>query len=51
MSRATASNSCRKNIGLSKLPPDSIRYRKVAEKRGYFFFEYVEMKNADIENK
>jgi hypothetical protein len=32
--RAPASNSCRKNIGLSKLSPDSILYRKV----GYSFF-------------
>jgi hypothetical protein len=34
LSRATTSNSCRKNIGLSKLSTDSILYLKVAEKRG-----------------
>ncbi len=32
--RAIASNSYRKNIGLSKLSPDSTLYRKVAETRG-----------------
>ncbi len=34
LSRATASNSCRKNIGLTTLSPDSALYRKVAEGRG-----------------
>ncbi len=34
ISRATASNSCRKNIGLSKLSPHSTLYRKA----GYSFF-------------
>jgi hypothetical protein len=33
-SRATARNSCRKNIRLSKLSPDSTLYCKVAERRG-----------------
>jgi hypothetical protein len=33
-SRATARSSCRKNIGLSKLSPDSTLYRKIAERRG-----------------
>jgi hypothetical protein len=33
LSGATASNSFRKNIGLSKLSPDSTLYRKVAERR------------------
>jgi hypothetical protein len=35
LSTATAKN---KNIGLSKLSPDSTRYRKVAETRGIFSF-------------
>ncbi len=30
----TVSNSCKKNIGLSKLSPDSSLYRKVAERWG-----------------
>ncbi len=38
LSRATTSNSCRKNIGLSKLFPASTLYRKVAEKRGILSF-------------
>ncbi len=33
LSRATASNNCRKNIGLSKLSSDRTLYRKVAERR------------------
>jgi hypothetical protein len=38
LSRATASNSCRKNIGLSKLSPDSTLHRKVAKRRGILSF-------------
>jgi hypothetical protein len=34
LSRAAASNSCRKNIGLSTLSSDSTLYRKVAERQG-----------------
>jgi hypothetical protein len=37
LSRATASNSCRKNMGLSKLSLDSILCRKV----GYSFFLFL----------
>jgi hypothetical protein len=37
-SRATASNSCRENIGLSELSPDSTLYRKVGETRGILSF-------------
>jgi hypothetical protein len=33
LSRATASNSCTKNIRLSKLSRDSILYHKIAERR------------------
>jgi hypothetical protein len=45
LSRATASDSFRNNIGLSKLSPDSILYRKVAERWGilssiWFFGKY-----------
>jgi hypothetical protein len=32
LSRTTASTSCRKSIGLSKVSPDSTLYLKVAEK-------------------
>jgi hypothetical protein len=35
-SRATASNNCRKDIGLSKLSVDSTLYCKVAERVRYF---------------
>jgi hypothetical protein len=35
LSRATASKSCRENIGLSKLSSNSTLYLKVAERRGY----------------
>ncbi len=34
LSRAAASNICRKNIGLSKMSPNSTLYHKVAERRG-----------------
>jgi hypothetical protein len=34
LSRATTTNSCRKTIELSKLPPDSTLHRKVAKRRG-----------------
>jgi hypothetical protein len=43
LSRATASNSCRKNIGLSKLSPDSTLYRKA------FFSKTMEAKIIHIE--
>ncbi len=33
LSKAAASNSCRKSIGLSKLSPDSTLYRRVIERR------------------
>jgi len=38
LSRATASNSRRKNIELSKISPDSNLYSKVAEWRDIIFF-------------
>ncbi len=38
VSKATASNSCRKNIGLKKLSPDSTLYRKVTERPGILSF-------------
>jgi hypothetical protein len=38
LSRATASNSCRKNIGLTKLPPNSTLYCEVASRRGILSF-------------
>jgi hypothetical protein len=38
LSGAIASDSCRKNIGLSKLTLDSTLYRKVAERRGILSF-------------
>jgi hypothetical protein len=41
LSRATASNSCRKNIGLSKSSLDSTLYRRVAERRGVFFLLFI----------
>jgi hypothetical protein len=34
LSRATANNSCRKNLRLSKLAPNSSPYLKLAERRG-----------------
>ncbi len=37
LSRAIASDSCRENIGLSKLSPDSTLYCKVTERRGILF--------------
>ena len=44
LSRATASNSCREDIGLMKLLSGSTLYRKVAERRGIlpssFFLDY-----------
>jgi hypothetical protein len=40
LSRVTASNSCKKNIGLSKLSPDSTLYRK-AEYAFYFISNLV----------
>jgi hypothetical protein len=44
LSRATASNNCRKNIGLSKLSPDSNLYLKVAERRVILSSTYIELK-------
>jgi len=41
LSRATASNSCREDIGLTKLSPDSTLYRKVAERRGILLPAYL----------
>ncbi len=38
LSRATTSNSCRKNIRLTKLSSDRTVYRKVAERRGILSF-------------
>jgi hypothetical protein len=38
LSRTIANNSCRKNIGLSKLSPDSTLYRKVGYLFSLFFF-------------
>jgi hypothetical protein len=38
LSRARASNSCRKNIELSNLSPSSTLYRKVAERRDILSF-------------
>lgn len=34
LSRGTASNTCTENIELSKLSPESTRYRKLAKRRG-----------------
>ncbi len=45
LSRATASNSCRKNIRLSKLPPDSTLYRKVAKREERVFFLLLNSKS------
>ncbi len=44
--KATASNSCRKNIGLSKLPPDSTVYCKVADRWDIlsFFLQQLALK-------
>jgi len=39
--RATASNSCRKHIGLLKLSLDSSLYLKIAERGVFFFFFFT----------
>jgi hypothetical protein len=38
LSWSAASNSCRKNIGLSKLSPNSTLYRKVVERQDILYF-------------
>jgi hypothetical protein len=43
LSRAPASNSCRENIRLSKLSPDSTLYRKVAERRGFLLLMWTSL--------
>jgi hypothetical protein len=37
LSRATASNSCMKNIGPLKISPDRTPYCKVGEREGYYY--------------
>jgi hypothetical protein len=48
--RATASNSCRENIGLSNLFPDSTLYRKIAERPGILSYRWILVKGKNDYN-
>ncbi len=47
LSGTTASNSCRKNIGLTKLSADSTLYRMVAKRRGILLLLHHISRNLD----